>query len=88
MSAPRTCVNRHILELFAGSLPDLRRLWSDAVRPALGSHAEAKVRRTAGRLFAGVTDTVREAAMMAAGRSLSPTGLREACHVGVTKILG
>ena len=75
------------LELFASSLPDLRRLWSDAVRPSLGSRGEAKTREATRRLFSEVTDTIREAAMMAAGRSMSANGLREVCHAGVTQLL-
>jgi hypothetical protein len=76
------------LELFAGSLPDLRRVWSDEVGPALGHRGATKVRRATGLLFSGVTDTVREAAMMATGRSLSPNGLREACQAGLAQIIG
>lgn len=75
------------LELFAASLPNLRRLWSDALRPSLGSRGEAKTREATRRLFSEVTDTIREAAMMAAGRSVSANGLREACHAGVTQLL-
>lgn len=74
------------LELFAGSLPDLRRLWSDAVRPALGSRGESKVRQATRRLFADVTDSVREAALMTAGRGLSPDRIRESCQFGVTQL--
>ncbi len=74
------------LELFAGSLPDLRRLWSSAVRPALGSRGEAKIRRAARQLLAELTDAVRGAALMARERSLSPDRIRETCHVGVTQI--
>jgi hypothetical protein len=75
------------LELFAGSLPDLRRLWSDAVRPALGTRGEAKVRQATRRLFSEVTDTIRDAAMMAASRSISANALREVCQAGVTQVL-
>lgn len=75
------------LELFAGSIPDLRRLWGDAVRPALGSRAEAKARQTTRRLFAGVTETVRESARMATGRAVSPDGLLELCALGLKHIL-
>jgi hypothetical protein len=75
------------LELFAGSLPDLRRLWVDAVRPALGSRGEAKVRQSARRLFSDVTDTAREAARMAAGRALSAESTVEACSLGLARIL-
>ena len=74
------------LELFAGSLPDLRRLWSDAVRHALGSRGEAKMRQATRRLFTDVTDSVREAALMTAGRGLSPDRIRESCQFGVTQL--
>ena len=75
------------LELFAGSLPDLRRLWTDGVRPPLGSRGEAKVRQSARRLFSDVTDTAREAARMAAGRALSAESTVEACSLGLARIL-
>jgi hypothetical protein len=75
------------LELFAGSLPDLRRLWRDAVRPALGPSTEAKMRRATGRVFAGVTDTVRAAAKMATRRAVSSDGLLELCELGLKRVL-
>lgn len=75
------------IELFAGALPDLRRLWSDAVRPALGSRGEAKVQQATRRLFSEVTDVVRQAARMASGRVLSPEGVVEVCHAGMTRIV-
>jgi hypothetical protein len=75
------------LELFAGSIPALRTVWSDEVGPALGQHGITKVRRATGRLFSVVTDTVREAARMATGRSLSPDRVRETCRAGLAQII-
>jgi hypothetical protein len=75
------------LELFAGSLPDLRRLWADGVRLPLGSRGEAKMRQSARRFFSDVTDTAREAARMAAGRALSAQSTVEACSLGLARIL-
>ena len=76
------------LELFAGALPDLHRLWTDAVRPALGPRTEAKVRQATRRLFSEITDVVREAARMATGRVLSPETVLEVGDACVTQILG
>jgi hypothetical protein len=75
------------LALFAGTLPELHRLWCDAVRPALELRAQVRVRRAVRELLDDVTDTVREAARMAAGRSVSPGQLRETCRAGLLQIL-
>ena len=75
------------LTLFAGSLPVLCQLWCDGVRPALGLRAQVKIRRAIRECFDDVTDTVRGAALMATGRSLSPGQLRETCRAGLLQIL-
>ena len=76
------------LELFARSLPDLNRLWSDVVKPTIGLRGQAEVRHASRGLFASVTDTVREAALMAGSRLPSPERLREVCEAGLVQILG
>ena len=76
------------LELFGGSLQELRALWIDSVRPMLGPGVEAKIRQASSRLFSEMTDTVRQASLMATGRSLSANALLELCQVGLTQILG
>ena len=76
------------LELFGGSLQELRALWIDSVRPMLGPGVEAKIRQASSRLFSEMTDTVRQASLMATGRSLSANALLEVCKVGLTQILG
>ena len=75
------------LELFARSLRELRGLWDGTVRHGLGRRLEAKVLRERERLFTSITDTLRDAALMATRRSLSPAGLRESCAAGLNRIL-
>lgn len=74
------------LELFGGSMPEVRRVWTDRVRPQLAPRALAKVRQARARLFADVTDTVREATLMATGRALSPEAVLEVCRAAFTQV--
>ena len=76
------------LELFGGSIAELRALWLDSVRPMLGPGVEAKIRRASRRTFAELTDTIRQASLMAAGRSLSANALLERCKFGWPQVLG
>jgi len=76
------------LELFGGSIAELRALWIDSVRPRLGPGVEAKIRRASSRTFAELTDTIRQASLMAAGRSLSANALLERCKFGWPQVLG
>jgi hypothetical protein len=75
------------LELFARSLPDLHRVWSDLVQPQLGSRTEANVRKAAARIGDSVTDDAREAARMAASRGVSAGSLVEVCRTGLALLL-
>jgi hypothetical protein len=75
------------LELFGGSLEELRALWIDSVRPMLGPGVEAKIRQASSRLFSQMTDIVRQASLMATGRSLSANAVLELCQAGLTQIL-
>ena len=75
------------LELFARSSSSLKDLWADRVRPELGRRSEAKARRARRHLFNAITDTVREAAIMSAGRTLSPQALLDLCQVGLAQLM-
>lgn len=75
------------LELFGGSMPELSRVWMDDVCPRLQPLTEAKVQQARRRLFGEVTDTIRDATLMAAGRVLSPEGFLEVCQAGINRIL-
>ena len=75
------------IELFGDALLELQKLWRDAVRPLLSARALRSVEAAPKRLFGGVTDPVRDAARIAAGRMSSPTQLLETCEVGLSLIL-
>ena len=76
------------LELFGGSMPELHRVWVESVGPQLDPRTNAKVLQARRRLFAEVTDTIRDATLMATGRALSPEGLLEACQAGTDRVFG
>jgi hypothetical protein len=75
------------LELFGGSLGELRRLWLENVRPALPSRTAKRSEAVACELFAGVTDTIREAARIPQDRKLAPENLQRACEYGLGEIV-
>lgn len=76
------------IELFAGSLGELRSVWIESVNPALEKRARVKLSEERIRIFGEVTDQVRNAALMAAGRQLSPEALVETCNAGFRRIFG
>ncbi len=75
------------LELFGGSLGELRRLWVDDVRPSMAAKTARKAETMAQELFAGVTDTIREAARIPQDRRLAPENVQRACAYGLGEIL-
>jgi hypothetical protein len=75
------------LELFGRSSSSLKDLWSDRVRPELGRRSEAKALRARRQLFSAITDTIREAAIMSAGRALSPQAILDLCQVGLAQLM-
>lgn len=76
------------LELFGASLDQLRGLWVDQVRPAIPVRTARRAETIARELFADVTDTIREAALMPQDRQLRPDDVRVACDYGLGQILG
>ena len=71
------------LELFGASLGDLRRLWVEAVRPAMAAKTTRRADALAQELFAEVTDTIREAARIPQDRRLAPENVQRACEYGL-----
>jgi hypothetical protein len=73
------------LEIFSGGIQDLNEIWLSA-----GLQQNARHRRTIQlaqeRLFGEVSDTVREAARIAVGRTLSPQAIVETCNLGLSRI--
>jgi hypothetical protein len=75
------------LQLFGARLPELRSEWLSCVKPQLHVKSAAIVERAPEVLFGTVSDSIRSAALMAAGRVLSPEAIREACQFGLSQIL-
>ncbi len=76
------------LELFGGSMGELRRLWLEDVRPVMPPKTARRSEAVARELFAEVTDTIREAARIPRDRQLAPENLQRACEYGLGEILG
>jgi hypothetical protein len=76
------------LELFGGSLDELRRFWLEEVRPALPSKTARRAEALARELFSEVTDTIREAARIPQDRELAPENVQRACGYGLAEIFG
>jgi hypothetical protein len=75
------------LELFGGSLGELRRLWGDEVRPGIAREWARRAEALARQLSAEVTDTIRDAARIPQDRTLSPENVRRALEYGLGEIL-
>jgi hypothetical protein len=75
------------LELFGGSLGELRRLWVEEIRPTMAPKTARKAEAIAQELFGEVTDTVREAARIPQDRRLVPVNIQRACGYGLGEIL-
>jgi len=76
------------LELFGASLDELHRLWVDQGRAGMSAKTAKRAETIARELFADVSDTIREAALMQQDRRLTPENLRVACEYGLEQILG
>jgi hypothetical protein len=75
------------LELFGGSLDELRRLWSEEIRPTMAPRTATRAGTIAAQLFAQVTDTIRNAARIPQDRRLAPEHMQRACLYGLGEIL-
>lgn len=75
------------IELFAGALPDLRTLWIESVSQTLHESAVRTVHAQVVKMFGAVNDVVREAALVAAPRRLTPTAIQELCKVGLGELI-
>ena len=75
------------LELFGGALGDLRRLWAEEVRPRMAATTAGRAETIALELFAGVTDTIRDAARIPQDRRLAPDNVQRACEYGLREIV-
>jgi hypothetical protein len=76
------------LELFGGSLDELRRLWRDIVRPTMPARTAKRAETLARDLFGRVTDAIREAARIPQDRRLAAEDVRRACAYGLAEVFG
>lgn len=76
------------LELFGGSLEQLRTVWEDEVRPKMPARTAKTAMTTATELFAHVTDAIRDAARLPQDRRLRPENIRAASQYGLMEIFG
>ena len=70
------------IEVFGGNLAAIREHWQTNVRAGLHARAARVVERAAEEYFHEVNDSIREAARIATGRSLTPEMVREVCAFG------
>jgi hypothetical protein len=76
------------IEAFSEHLEELQKIYETILKLKLHRNCDIEVRSAANRLFGKVTDTVREAALMATGRHLNPEALAETSRAGLQEILG
>lgn len=74
------------IELFSEHLKDLQEIYETILKLKLHRNRNIEVQSAADRLFGKVTDPVREAALMAAGRQLDPEALAETSRAGLQEI--
>jgi hypothetical protein len=76
------------VELFSETLDELEKLFHGTVAPTLHPRRLAEIEGAAEKLFGKVDDRIREAALMAGERKLSPERLAETARAGLTEIFG
>ena len=76
------------LEVFGAQLAELHAQWRSRIAPRLHRNHVQVVRKTPDRVFGEITDSIRDAAIIAAGRDLTPESVRDACQFGLQQLLG
>jgi hypothetical protein len=76
------------VELFSETLGELQKLFRGTVASKLHQRRLAEIDGAPEKLFGKVDDTIRDAALMAAGRKLSPERLAETARAGLAEIFG
>lgn len=76
------------VEMFGGSLDELRRLWIEEIRPKVARPWARRAKATARLLFAEVSDTIRDAARIPQDRRLAPDDIQRVCRYGLVELLG
>lgn len=76
------------IEVFSENLDELQKLFRNDVAPKLHARRVGELEEAAERLFGKIDDTIREAALMAAGRELSLERLAETAQAGLKEVFG
>ena len=74
------------IELFGASLDVLQAEWTMRLTEALSVNAVREIKGAADGLFSKVSEEIRGAARMAAGRTLTPDRIQELCYTGLKAI--
>jgi hypothetical protein len=74
------------IELFAPALETLHALFSASIEPALARSARVALQRAA-TAYDEVTDPIREAALIAGFRGLTPQAIQEVCQAGLRRLI-
>jgi hypothetical protein len=75
------------IELFSEHLGELREIYAKDIRPHLHGNRVSELSKAPDGLFGRVNDTIREAALMATGRTLRAEALAETARAGLKEIL-
>lgn len=73
------------VEIFSGRIQELNEIWR-AVRLRQNARHSASIELARKRLFGELSDSVRESARMAVGRTLSAQAILETCNLGLSGI--
>jgi hypothetical protein len=76
------------IEGFSENLEELRQIFRKDIGPHLHPRRVAELEQASEMLFGKVNDAVREATLMATGRTMSPERLARTAQVGVKEIFG
>ena len=74
------------IEIFAARIDELRDEWATNIRPVLHVTGARTIQGAAASLFGAVSDPIRTASRIVAGRALTPEAIRETCNLGFTRI--
>jgi Nucleotidyltransferase len=74
------------LKTFGAHIPELRTEWTDRLRPQLHARNVRIIEGAAETLFGEMNDSIRNAALIAKGRGLSPEAILEVCSAGLKQV--
>lgn len=74
------------IQVFGAHLDEISRLWREQVQPTLTASQTAGVRAVQQKIFAAVSEAIREAARIPADRSMRAEDIRAGCELGLSVI--